>query len=341
MGSWRQRLFWLFLGPAPKAGSRRRPPECPPSPLRHRASPSGTNSSLVDSAGPGDGSQPAEAVRATPFGCHVRTLAALVLAVGPKAVRRGGAADGGATRSGRGGTGAGTPTAWTPWRSRLSRRRRPCGRARVGTGRSNRADGEQCRDKPPLHVDGKVLSVAVGKSGQVLGQRRAVPPSFAERLLVEMPFLAGMVTFHENHQAAGRRLEGALEDGVTMLEPPRPPAPPPVDEAAMPKTCAAIEVLVRQGGLRNSRRDGDPLAAQRGVLVAVGGLDWSCTRTARNCHVSKPRAGRIVGRRQPPVSATAERRAAAACSTWRPRCGSHAIQPQDGDAVAVLRARPP
>lgn len=121
--------------------------------------------------------------------------------------------------------------------------------------------------------DGKVLSVAVGKSGQILANGERLTPSFAEQLRREMPFLAGMVAFYENNQAAGRGLEGAPEDDVTVLEPPGPPqALPPVDEAALARARAATEALVRQGKV--GRAVGAMvIPSQRGVLVAVGGVD--------------------------------------------------------------------
>lgn len=121
--------------------------------------------------------------------------------------------------------------------------------------------------------DGKVLSVAVGKSGQVLANGQRLTPSFAEHLRREMPFLAQMVTFYENNQAAGRGLEGGPEDGVTALEPPRVPDPlPPVDEAALAKARAATEALVRQGKVAGAV-GAMVIPSQRGVLVAVGGVD--------------------------------------------------------------------
>lgn len=121
--------------------------------------------------------------------------------------------------------------------------------------------------------DGKVLSVAVGKSGQLLANGERLTPSVADRLRVEMPFLAQMVTFYENNQAAGRGLEGGPGDGVTMLEPPRGPDPmPPVDEAAMARARAATEALVRQGKVSEAV-GAMVIPSQHGVLVAVGGVD--------------------------------------------------------------------
>ncbi|MFF3787239.1 hypothetical protein [Streptomyces sp. NPDC001933] len=58
--------------------------------------------------------------------------------------------------------------------------------------------------------DGEVLSVAVGRSGQVLANGERLTPSVAERLRMEMPLLTGMVTFYENNQLAGRGL-GSLD----------------------------------------------------------------------------------------------------------------------------------
>ncbi|UKZ02701.1 hypothetical protein BOQ63_000780 (plasmid) [Streptomyces viridifaciens] len=43
--------------------------------------------------------------------------------------------------------------------------------------------------------DGEVLSVAVGKSAQVLANGERLTPSVAERLRRELPLLAHMVTF--------------------------------------------------------------------------------------------------------------------------------------------------
>lgn len=121
--------------------------------------------------------------------------------------------------------------------------------------------------------DGKVLSVAVGKSSQILANGERLTPSFAEQLRREMPFLAPMVTFYENNQAAGRGLEGGPEDGVTMLEPPGPAeALPPVDEAALARARAATEALVRQGKVAEAV-GAMVIPSQRGVLVAVGGVD--------------------------------------------------------------------
>lgn len=121
--------------------------------------------------------------------------------------------------------------------------------------------------------DGKVLSVAVGKSGQILANGERLTPSVADRLRIEMPFLAGMVTFYENNQAAGLGLDGGPEDGVTLLEPPRPPDPlPPVDEMALARTREATEALVREGKVAEAV-GAMVVPSQRGVLVAVGGVD--------------------------------------------------------------------
>ncbi|MFJ9899602.1 hypothetical protein ACIQPR_40340 [Streptomyces sp. NPDC091280] len=121
--------------------------------------------------------------------------------------------------------------------------------------------------------DGKVLSVAVGTSGQVLVNGERLTPSVAERLRTEMPLLAGMVTFYENNQLAGRGLDGAPEDGVMPL--PTSPAPgpmPPLDEKALADAQAATAVLVRQGKV--SEPVGTMvIPAQRGLLFAVGGRD--------------------------------------------------------------------
>ncbi|MGH3802692.1 MAG: hypothetical protein ACRDTD_21720 [Pseudonocardiaceae bacterium] len=121
--------------------------------------------------------------------------------------------------------------------------------------------------------DGKVLSVAVGRSGQILANGERLTPSVGDRLRVEMPFLAQMVTFYENNQAAGRGLGGGPEDGVSMLQPPSGPDPlPPVDEAAMASARTAIEALVRQGKVSETV-GAMVIPSQRGVLGAVGGVD--------------------------------------------------------------------
>ncbi|WP_245703690.1 hypothetical protein [Streptomyces lushanensis] len=70
-----------------------------------------------------------------------------------------------------------------------------------------------------LGLDGTVLSVALGRSGQALADGERLSPSVAEGLREQMPLLAGMVSFYENNQLAGRGLDGAPEDGVM------PPAP--------------------------------------------------------------------------------------------------------------------
>ncbi|MFD0077317.1 hypothetical protein ACFVIY_33290 [Streptomyces sp. NPDC127166] len=98
-------------------------------------------------------------------------------------------------------------------------------------------------------------------------------PSVVERPRMEMPLPAGMATFHENDQLAGRGLDGAPEDGVMPL--PAAPAPEPMpalDEKALADAQAATAVLVRQG------KASEPVGAmvipaRRGVLFAVGGRD--------------------------------------------------------------------
>ncbi|MFD8887542.1 hypothetical protein ACFV0H_34400 [Streptomyces erythrochromogenes] len=121
--------------------------------------------------------------------------------------------------------------------------------------------------------DGKVLSVAVGRSGQLLANGERLTPSFAERLRGQMPFLAQMVTFYENNQAAGRGLDGGPEDGVSILPPPPAREPlPPVDERALAQAKAATMALVRQGKVTNEVQ-AMVIPSQRGVLVAVGGVD--------------------------------------------------------------------
>lgn len=93
-----------------------------------------------------------------------------------------------------------------------------------------------------------MLSVALGRSGQVLANGERLTPSVVERLCKQMPLLAGMVTFYGNNQLAGRGLDGARGRGDAPLLPPGGPDPmPPVDQAALADTQAATAVLVRQG----------------------------------------------------------------------------------------------
>lgn len=121
--------------------------------------------------------------------------------------------------------------------------------------------------------DGKVLSVAVGRSGQVLANGMRLTPSVAERLRTEMPLLAQMVTFYENNQLAGRGLDGAPEDGVMPLRGAPAPQPMlPVDEKALAGAKAATAVLVRQGKV-SEPVGAMVIPAPRGVLFAVGGRD--------------------------------------------------------------------
>ncbi|MER6706793.1 hypothetical protein [Streptomyces fumanus] len=122
--------------------------------------------------------------------------------------------------------------------------------------------------------DGKVLSVAVGRSGQVLANGERLTPSVAERLREQMPLLAGMVTFYENNQLAGRGLDGAPDDGVLPLLPPSgPKAMPTVDEEALTKAQAATAVLVRQGKVAEPVGAMVIPAQRGGVLFAVGARD--------------------------------------------------------------------
>jgi hypothetical protein len=122
--------------------------------------------------------------------------------------------------------------------------------------------------------DGKVLSVAVGRSGQVLANGERLTPSVAERLREQMPLLAGMITFYENNQLAGRGLDGAPEDGVMPLLPPSGPDPmPTVDEEALTEAQAATAVLVRQGKVAEPVGAMVIPAQRGGVLFAVGGRD--------------------------------------------------------------------
>ncbi|WP_267717277.1 hypothetical protein [Streptomyces sp. CoH17] len=119
-----------------------------------------------------------------------------------------------------------------------------------------------------------MLSVAVGRSGQVLANGERLTPSVAERLREDMPLLAGMVTFYENNQLAGRGLDSAPQDGVTHLLPPADPDPmPTVDEEALAEAQTATAVLVRQGKVAEPVGAMVIPAQRGGVLFAVGGLD--------------------------------------------------------------------
>ncbi|MGW7319901.1 hypothetical protein [Streptomyces sp. NPDC054865] len=122
--------------------------------------------------------------------------------------------------------------------------------------------------------DGGVLSVAEGRSGQVLANGERLTPSVAERLREQMPLLAPMVTFYENNQLAGHGLAGAPEDGVLPLAPPRRPDPmPPLDEEALTEAQAATAVLVQQGKVAEPVGAMVIPAPRGGVLFAVGGRD--------------------------------------------------------------------
>ncbi|MGW0469551.1 hypothetical protein ACWDX6_30535 [Streptomyces sp. NPDC003027] len=60
---------------------------------------------------------------------------------------------------------------------------------------------------------------------------------------------------------------------VVMLEPPGPADPlPPVDEVAMARARAATEALVRLGKFAGAV-GAMVIPSQRGVLVALGGVD--------------------------------------------------------------------
>ncbi|MEV0581184.1 hypothetical protein [Streptomyces sp. NPDC050392] len=123
-----------------------------------------------------------------------------------------------------------------------------------------------------LGPDGTVLSVAIGRSGQVLANGERLTPSAAERLREEMPLLAGMVTYYESNQLAGRGLDGAPDDGVMPL-PGGPDPMPPLDEEALADAQAATAVLVRQGKVAEPVGAMVIPAQRGGVLFAVGGRD--------------------------------------------------------------------
>ncbi|WAP58174.1 hypothetical protein [Streptomyces sp. S465] len=108
----------------------------------------------------------------------------------------------------------------------------------------------------------------------MLANGERLTPSVAERLRTEMPLLAGMVTFYENIQLAGRGLDGAPEDGVMTLVLPSGPDPmPPLDEKALADAQAATAVLVRQGKVSEPAGAMVIPAQRSGVLFAVGGRD--------------------------------------------------------------------
>lgn len=122
--------------------------------------------------------------------------------------------------------------------------------------------------------DGTVLSVALGRSGQVLANGERLTPSAAERLREQMPLLGGMVTFYERNQINGRGLDGAPEDGIMPLAPPSGPDPmPPLDEEALAEAQAATAVLVGQGKVAEPVGAMVIPAPRGGVLFAVGGRD--------------------------------------------------------------------
>lgn len=136
-----------------------------------------------------------------------------------------------------------------------------------------------------LGPDGTVLSVALGKNGQILSNGERLSPSAAERLRNQLPLLAGVVTFYENNQLAGRGLDGAPEDGVMPLQPSGGPDPmPPVDDEALAAAQAAAAVLVRQGKVFEPVGAMIIPAQRGGVLFAVGGRDCPQTSTgSRRC----------------------------------------------------------
>lgn len=122
--------------------------------------------------------------------------------------------------------------------------------------------------------DGKVLSVAVGKSGQLLANGERLTPSVAERLRREMPLMAQMVNLYVMNQFTGRGMQGAPQDGVTMLEPPKAPEPvPQVDEQALAEAQDATTKLVREGKVSQPAGVMVIPSPRRGVLLAVGGRD--------------------------------------------------------------------
>ncbi|MFI5867313.1 hypothetical protein [Streptomyces sp. NPDC051546] len=125
-----------------------------------------------------------------------------------------------------------------------------------------------------LGPDGTVLSVAVGRSGQVLANGERLTPSAAERLRKEMPRLAGIVTFYESNQRAGLGLQGAPEEGMVRLPQTAAPDPmPPLDKKALADAEAATAVLVLQGKVTEPVGAMVIPAQRGGLLFAVGGRD--------------------------------------------------------------------
>ncbi|OLT30540.1 hypothetical protein BJF83_24685 [Nocardiopsis sp. CNR-923] len=121
--------------------------------------------------------------------------------------------------------------------------------------------------------DGRVLSVATGKNGQVLANGERLTPATADRLRAQMPLLAPMVTFYERNQIAGQGLNGAPEDGVSALPLPEPyREAPTVDEDALARARALTDDLITQGRVAQGA-GAMVLPSQHGVLVAVGGRD--------------------------------------------------------------------
>ncbi|MBB5491509.1 hypothetical protein [Nocardiopsis metallicus] len=119
--------------------------------------------------------------------------------------------------------------------------------------------------------DGGVLSVAEGKSGQVLANGERLTPAVAERLRAQMPLLAEVVTFYERNQIDNLGLGGAPQDGLSALPVPRSAGPvPAMDERALRRVQAATEELVAQGLVK----EGAGMIvtpSEHGVLMAVGG----------------------------------------------------------------------
>ncbi|MFF7234686.1 hypothetical protein [Streptomyces sioyaensis] len=102
--------------------------------------------------------------------------------------------------------------------------------------------------------DGKLLSIAVGKTGQILVNGEQLTPRVANRLRGEMPFLAQLVTLYEQNQAAQlqRRMDEVATDGVSLLRQPSGPDP------LLRVVPAAVHLWVQKTVSPGSRPGGEP-----------------------------------------------------------------------------------
>ncbi|MGX1972350.1 hypothetical protein [Streptomyces kronopolitis] len=106
--------------------------------------------------------------------------------------------------------------------------------------------------------DGKLLSIAVGKTGQILVNGEQLTPRVAHRLRGEMPFLAQLITLYEEAQAAQlqRRTDNVDTHGISLLH--RPSGPDPL----LRVVPAAVHLRATQAAeARSSAREGAGAAA--------------------------------------------------------------------------------